>query len=102
MPFARLASAALPGLVALAPAFASASAGAVRPAQIEHLRAGEAETAVLRALGAPLDRPGWMDGSHSLVYAVAGRPTLRVYVDVDARGRVLDVQYGDDGDGSGQ
>lgn len=79
---------------------AAAMAGVVPKKALANLHAGQTEAEVIRRIGKPIERPCWLDGSHSLVYPVSrdGNTTSRLYVDVGANGRVLDIQYGDDGE----
>lgn len=86
-------------LAALSAASAFAANGQITEGQANAVKAGATEAAVVRALGKPLYTPHWLDGTHSLVYAVtdADDHSERAYVDVDGKGNVIDVQFGNDG-----
>jgi outer membrane protein assembly factor BamE (lipoprotein component of BamABCDE complex) len=83
-----------------AAAAASAAPGAATERQINTIKAGQSQAEVVQALGKPSYSPNWADGSHSLVYYVADAQnrTTRAYIDVGRDNKVLDVQFGDDGE----
>jgi len=78
----------------------SAMAGMISGKALARLHIGQTEAEVIRQIGKPAERPNWLDGTHSLVYSINrdGNSAARVYVDIGTDGRVLDIQYGDDGD----
>ncbi|MEN3110767.1 outer membrane protein assembly factor BamE [Uliginosibacterium paludis] len=84
----------------LAAAAASAAPGAATERQINAIKAGQSQAEVLQTLGKPSYTPNWADGSHSLVYYVsdAHDHSTRAYIDVGRDNKVLDVQFGDDGE----
>lgn len=79
---------------------ARAGDGRVTAAELRQIRVGQPVSTVTRLLGPPLETPRWSDGSHSRVYLLeqAGQLPERIYIDVDAHGRVVDVQKGEEGD----
>ncbi|MDQ7990489.1 MAG: hypothetical protein REI09_12710 [Candidatus Dactylopiibacterium sp.] len=84
---------------AIALSAASAGASAVTVQQIQSIRSGESQEAVIQALGKPLNTPTWLNGTHSLVYALSDSSNLtaRAYVDVGPDNKVRVVQFSDDG-----
>jgi len=78
---------------------AQAAGGKISEDQINTIKAGESKAAVIKTLGQPESSPKWLNGTHSLVYAVADATdaTARAYVDVGPDNKVLRVQFGDDG-----
>lgn len=96
----KLHNALLASALGLAAVAANAAGGTATERQINTIRAGQSQTDVLQVLGKPSYSPNWADGSHSLVYYVsdAQNRTTRAYIDVGRDNKVLDVQFGDDGE----
>lgn len=88
-------------LIAAAFGFAvlSVSAQAAKLEQVNQVKAGETQAQVIQTLGKPLNTPTWLNGTHSMVYALpsALEPTRVAYVNVGQDNKVVSVQFGNDG-----